>query len=81
MDAFERLKKEREREGQSVRPDPSQNYAPTVPNQKNIYSGNNYQNRDTTYENQLLMTKETMKEIERHYHTIVDELPSNIVID
>jgi superfamily II DNA/RNA helicase len=23
----------------------------------------------------------TMKEIERHYHTIVDELPSNIVID
>ncbi len=62
MDAFERLKKEREREGQTLNvrnngSDISQNYAPPLANQKNIYSGNNYQNRDTTYENQLLMTK------------------------
>ena len=60
MDAFERLKKEREREGANM----TQNYSAPLQNQKNIYSGNNYQNRDTTYENQLLMTKTTMKEIE-----------------
>jgi hypothetical protein len=69
MDAFERLKKEREREGQTVNvrnngAEVSPNYSAPLQNQKNIYSGNNYQNRDTTYENQLLMTKETMKEIE-----------------
>ena len=71
VDAFERLKKERERERESetvnVRnngADMAPNYSAPLQNQKNIYSGNNYQNRDTTYENQLLMTKTTMKEIE-----------------
>lgn len=69
MDAFERLKKERERESETVNvrnngADMAPNYSAPLQNQKNIYSGNNYQNRDTTYENQLLMTKTTMKDIE-----------------
>ena len=54
-DAFERLKKEREREG---------NYAPVVPDQKNIYSKNSYQNRQPTYDNHLPMLQNTKEEIE-----------------
>lgn len=53
--AFERLKKERESEG---------NFAPALQDQKNIYSSNSYQNRQPTYDNNLPMLQKTKDEIE-----------------
>jgi len=54
-EAFERLKKDRENEG---------NLAPVLKDQKNIYSNNSYQNRQPTYDNQLPMLPQTKEEIE-----------------
>jgi len=53
-EAFERLKKDRESEG---------NYAPALQEQKNIYSSNSYQNRQPTYDNQLPMLPNVQEEI------------------
>ncbi len=56
VDLFEKLKKEREMEsGGSSAP---------LDEQKNIYSSNNYQNKELTYDNQLPMTSKVRNNIE-----------------
>jgi len=55
QDAFERLKKQRESEG---------NYAPALQDQRNVYSSNSYQNKQPTYDNQLPMTPKVSEDIQ-----------------
>lgn len=55
QDAFERLRREREQEG---------NLAPVLQDQRNVYSNNSYQNRQPTYDNQLPMTPQVRNEVE-----------------
>ena len=52
-DLFERLKREREQEG---------SYSAPLQQQQNVYSGNNYQDKKMTYENQLPMTQKVERE-------------------
>jgi len=54
-DAYERLRKEREQEG---------NLAPALQDQKNVYSSNSYQNKPVTYDNNLPMTQQVQDEVE-----------------
>jgi len=59
VDLFERLKKERELEsGVASAP---------LEEQRNIYSANNYQNKELTYDNQLPMTQRVRNNIEPDY--------------
>lgn len=55
VDMFEKLKREREQEGV---------YSSPLKEQSNVYSSNNYQDRKSTYENQLPMTQQVKMEIE-----------------
>lgn len=55
VDLFEKLRKEREQEG---------SYSAPLKNQDNVYSSNNYQDKQPTYENQLPMTGEVKRDIE-----------------
>jgi len=55
IDLFEQLKRQRENET---------NYSAPLEEQKNMYSSNNYQNKDTTYDNQLPMTQKVRNDIE-----------------
>jgi hypothetical protein len=59
VDLFEKLKKERELESSS-------SSAP-LEDQRNIYSNNNYQNKELTYDNQLPMTQKVRNNIEPDY--------------
>jgi hypothetical protein len=56
VDLFEKLKKEREME--------SGGSSAILDDQKNIYSSNNYQNKELTYDNQLPMTQRVRNNIE-----------------
>lgn len=56
VDLFEKLKKEREMESASI--------SAPLDEQRNIYSSNNYQNKELTYDNQLPMTQRVRNTIE-----------------
>lgn len=56
VDLFEKLKKERELESGGA--------SAPLEDQRNIYSNNNYQNREITYDNQLPMTQRVRNNIE-----------------
>ena len=56
VDLFEKLKKEREMESASI--------SAPLDEQRNIYSSNNYQNKELTYDNQLPMTQKVRNNIE-----------------
>ena len=56
VDLFEKLKKEREMESGGA--------SATLEEQRNIYSSNNYQNKELTYDNQLPMTPKVRNNIE-----------------
>jgi hypothetical protein len=57
VDLFEKLKKEREMES-------SGGAGAALEDQRNIYSSNNYQNKELTYDNQLPMTQKVRNNIE-----------------
>jgi len=57
MDLFEKLKKEREMES-------SGGAGAALEDQRNIYSSNNYQNKELTYDNNLPMTQNVRNNIE-----------------
>jgi len=57
VDLFEKLKKEREMES-------SGGAGAALEEQRNIYSSNNYQNKELTYDNQLPMTQRVRNNIE-----------------
>jgi len=57
MDLFEKLKKEREMES-------SGGAGAALEDQRNIYSSNNYQNKELTYDNNLPMTQKVRNNIE-----------------
>lgn len=57
VDLFEKLKKEREMES-------SGGAGAALEDQRNIYSSNNYQNKELTYDNQLPMTPKVRNNIE-----------------
>ena len=59
VDLFEKLKKEREMESVSTG-----SASATLDEQRNIYSSNNYQNKEITYDNQLPMTQRMRNNIE-----------------
>jgi len=59
VDLFEKLKKEREMESASAG-----SASATLDEQRNIYSSNNYQNKELTYDNQLPMTQRMRNNIE-----------------
>jgi hypothetical protein len=59
VDLFEKLKKEREMESASAG-----SASATLDEQRNIYSSNNYQNKELTYDNQLPMTQKMRNNIE-----------------
>jgi hypothetical protein len=56
VDLFEKLKKEREMESSGA--------SATLDEQKNIYSSNNYQNKELTYDNNLPITQKVRNNIE-----------------
>ena len=56
VDLFEKLKKEREMESGGA--------SAALDEQRNIYSSNNYQNKELTYDNQLPMTQKVRNNIE-----------------
>jgi hypothetical protein len=59
VDLFEKLKKERELESGGA--------SAPLEEQRNIYSNNNYQNKELTYDNQLPMTQKVRNNIEPDY--------------
>jgi hypothetical protein len=59
VDLFEKLKKERELESGGA--------SAPLEEQRNIYSSNNYQNKELTYDNQLPMTQRVRNNIEPDY--------------
>ena len=59
VDLFEKLKKEREMESASAG-----SASAALDEQRNIYSSNNYQNKELTYDNQLPMTQKVRNNIE-----------------
>ena len=60
MDLFEKLKKEREMESSGA----AGGAGAALEDQRNIYSSNNYQNKELTYDNNLPMTQKVRNNIE-----------------